>query len=252
MTIFSLILSSVVLLVGLAFYNRQTIHSWQCKRQVEAATQYLVESDSYYVMTDVVLLTFEGLIQIDFIIVSRFGVFAVAKLDYEGLIDGAESSDLWYQIVNKNEKFAFPNPSLQLKKNTETLKILIDIDKNKIFSVVLFDRISGFVSSMRSRTTHGDEYLDYIRTKRELLLTTKQIKNIVETIEAKRKKQGLVTGLKQLDTSNQIRTILDNEDVCPSCGSDMEIKVQQSGKTVGQQYLRCVLYPTCRSTKTIK
>ena len=252
MSLFITILACIVLIAGFISYNLQAIQAWQCKRQVDAATQYLVESDSYYVMTDVVLLTFEGLIQIDFIIVSRFGVFVVASYDYDGIIDAEESSDIWYQIVNKSEKHGFANPSIQLRKNTETLKSLIDIDKKKIFSVVLFDRISGFVSSMRARTTYGHEYMEYIRTKRELLLTTKEIKNIVEMIETKRKKQGLVSSLKHLDTSHQIGTILDNEDACPGCGSEMEIKVEQSGRNAGQQYLRCVLYPTCRSTKTIK
>jgi len=252
MIIFLIILAAIVAAVGFVIHNSQAMKARRCKQQVDAATQYLIESDSYYVMSDVVLLTFEGLIQIDFIIVSRFGVFVVASFDHTGVIDGAESSNTWLQIVNKNEAHEFPNPSKQLKKNTETLRSLINLDKKKIFSVVVFDRISGFASSMRARTTHGNGYMEYIRTKRELLLTTKEIKNIVETIEAKRKKQGLISGLKHLDTSSQISSILDDEEGCPSCGSEMEIKVEKSGRNAGQQYLRCVLFPTCRSTRTIK
>ena len=252
MTIFFIILTTIVAVAGYVIHNSQPMKARRCKQQVDAATQYLIESDSYYVMSDVVLLTFEGLIQIDFIIVSRFGVFVVASFDQAGVIEGSESSNTWSQIVNKSEIHEFSNPSKQLRKNTETLRSLVNLDKKKIFSVVVFDRISGFASSMRARTTHGNEYIEYIRTKRELLLTTKEIKNIVETIEAKRKKQGLVSGLKHLDTSNQIGSILDNEEACPSCGSEMEIKVEKSGGHAGQQYLRCVLYPTCRSTRTIK
>ncbi len=252
MTIFLIILASAFIAAGIVYYRWTEIQAWRCKRQVESATNFLLESNAYYVMADVVLLTFEGLIQIDFIIVSRFGVFIVASYDYTGVIEAYESSNSWFQIVNSKEKHEFNNPSFQLNKNTETVQSLIDIDKNKIFSVLVFDSITGFTSTMRARTTYGKDYLNYIRSKQELLLTTDEIKNIIETIEAKRKKQGLVSGLKSIDTSNQQGTILDDNRSCPSCGSDMVIKVEKNGRNAGEQYLQCVLYPTCRSTRTSK
>ncbi len=250
MTIFFIILVSFVIAVLSFVYQWPIIQQWLGRRQVNAAIEFLLESSDYYVMKDVVLLTFEGLIQIDFIIVSRFGVFVVATYHYSGIIDGAELSKSWTQISNKREKTEFQNPSYQNKKNTETLRNLVGLDKNKIFPVVVFDGISRFKQTMLARTTCGSGFLNYIRSKNELLLTAKEIQKIVETIDAKRKKQGLISGLKRIDTRNQTSSLLDNHQTCPSCGSEMVVSVVESGRNAGQQFLRCVLYPTCRSTRS--
>ncbi len=245
-----------ILLVGIAIvvifvlYQLPLLKEWYGRRQVNAATEFLLGSSDYYLMKDVVLLTFEGLIQIDLIIVSRFGVFVVATYHYTGVIAGTELNDTWVQMTNNKEKHEFQNPSLQNKKNAETLRRLIGIDKSNMFPLVLFDSISAFKSGIMARTTHGSGFLQYIRSKQKLLLTTNEIKEIVEIIEAKRKKQGLVSGLKQIDTHNQTASLLDNHQVCAICGSEMVIRVAENGRHVGQQILRCILYPTCRSTRS--
>lgn len=250
MTTILILIVSVVITALFILYQLPLLKEWHGRRQVNAATEFLLTSSDYYVMKDVVLLTFEGLIQIDFIIVSRFGVFVVAIYQFSGVIDGVELSDTWTQISNKKEKHEFQNPSYQNRKNTETLRNLVGIEKSKIFPVVVFDGISGFKVNMMARTTYGSQFLDYIRSKHELLLSTKEIQKIVDTIEAKRKKQGLVSGLKHVDTRNQTSSLLDNHQTCPSCGSEMVIQVAESGRNAGKQFLRCVLYPTCRSTRS--
>lgn len=250
MTIFLILIASFAMAVLFFVYQLPRLREWNNRRQTNSAMEFLLESSDYYLMKDVVLLTFEGLIQIDLIIVSRFGVFVVATYQYSGMIDGTDVGDTWTQISKDKERHEFQNPSYQNRKNTDTLKSLIDIDKNKIFPVVVFDAISAFKHTMMARTTRGGDFLHYIRSKQELLLTTKEIKNIVETIGAKRKKQGLVSGLKNIDTHNQTSSLLDNYQTCPTCGSEMVIRVEKNGRHVGRQFLRCVLYPTCRSTRS--
>jgi len=249
MTFILISLVSIAIITMFMLYQLPLIKEWSGRRQVYAATEFLLESSDYYLMKDVVLLTFEGLIQIDLIIVSRFGVFVVATYHYAGVIDGTDLDDQWTQISKKKERYEFQNPSYQNRKNVETLKSLIGLEKNKIFPVVVFDGISAFKSTMMPRITRGSEFLQYIRSKQELLLTTNEIQKIVETIEAKRKKQGLVSGLKHVDTHNQTSSLLDNHQSCPTCGSEMVIRVAANGRHNGQQFLQCELYPTCRTTR---
>jgi len=55
--------------------------------------------DEYHVMDDVMLKTKNGTTQIDHIVVSKFGVFAIETKNYQGEIYGNDNIQEWKQII---------------------------------------------------------------------------------------------------------------------------------------------------------
>ena len=55
--------------------------------------------DEYHVMDDVMLKTTNGTTQIDHIVVSKYGIFAIETKNYRGEIYGNDNSQEWKQII---------------------------------------------------------------------------------------------------------------------------------------------------------
>ena len=55
--------------------------------------------DEYHVMDDVMLKTTNGTTQIDHIVVSKYGIFAIETKNYLGEIYGNDNSQEWKQII---------------------------------------------------------------------------------------------------------------------------------------------------------
>ena len=68
----------IIIVIAVVVYLKLTeIQEWHGKYQINKANDYLLNSEDYFLMKEVVLLTFDGLQKFDYIIVSRFGVFVV-------------------------------------------------------------------------------------------------------------------------------------------------------------------------------
>ena len=65
--------------------------------------------DDYYVMDDVVLETTNGTTQIDHIVVSKYGLFAIETKNYRGEIYGNDNSQKWKQIIVTNVTYSKKN-----------------------------------------------------------------------------------------------------------------------------------------------
>lgn len=239
----------VGLLILLLAVKSSAIRSWYGQFRVNRDIQSLVDSSDYHVMQDVILLTFEGLVHIDLIIISRFGLFVIYANDLPGVIVPSDVEDLWLQESGKNETRSFPNPSIQAKKNAHTLKILTGLSSSDIIPIVLFRKCAKFKHKTLRNIVRGPDFLTYVYSKSDLLLTTSQIRDAVKAIEAKRKKQGLMPGMKHIDLSKQTKSILDYDEKCPVCKSPMEICTVDGKRNQKKQILRCVLHPTCLGTR---
>ena len=135
-------LAVVLVLAFITFYQWSFITEWLGNRQIRSAIKFLDESDDYLLLRDVVFLTFEGLIHISFIVVSRFGVFVVGKYDFRGVIDGDEHENVWTQFSSSNKQCQFDNPAIRIKISAQILVKLLGVPKEKVFPLVVFDSIS--------------------------------------------------------------------------------------------------------------
>ena len=93
------------------------------------------------------LPTEDGTTQIDHIIVSKYGIFVVETKNMNGWIFGSERQKMWTQQIYRH-KTKFQNPLHQNYKHVKTLENALDIEPEKIVSVIVFVGEATFKTSM--------------------------------------------------------------------------------------------------------
>lgn len=253
LVIISILIIAILGIVG--YFNVDSFKKWYGNYNINKANDFLLESEDYYLMKNVVLLTFDGLQKFDYIIVSRFGIFVVMTQHYSGVILGTEYGPVWTQVTRGQQPLEFSNPTSVINERCRTLSTLLKLSKTEVYPVALFTGITGFKTPMSPKITYGSEYLKYIRSKNKVLFDSTETDKFVDIIEAKRKRQGLVNKSDQAEQytqqSQQSVSALLQDNVCPDCGSELEVKTSESGANSGRQILVCKLFPTCRHSRSL-
>ena len=91
------ILAVVGLIVLFCWYNSPQQKGKRGEKKVHDILSQL--PDEYYLLDDVVLKTQRGTTQIDHIVVSKYGIFAVETKNYSGEIYGDDNRQLWKQMI---------------------------------------------------------------------------------------------------------------------------------------------------------
>lgn len=248
LNIFYILLLFTIATSIVIFFKKSLLISYFRKRQLNSATRYLLKSHDYRVINNIYLSTPFGRLQCDYIIVSRFGVFIVETFNYDGMIEGAEWQATWTVNTNKQKKRQFDNPLQQVNNSKKVLFNLLGISKYEIFPVIVIIGAANFKSKLVENMTYGNGYLNFIRGKTRPIISLPKTQEIIDIIESEQLKSSRNKSvIKNASSStNQSET-----HQCPSCGGDMIIELVESGSDVGQQILRCTLYPTCRGSKTL-
>ena len=245
---FYIVLLILIIAIMIIILRSNQFTSYFRKRQLNSATSYLLKSKDYRVINNIYLASSFGEIQCDYVIVSQFGIFIVETFDHEGSIEGAEWQATWNIIKDKGKKRSLDNPLQQIESYKKVLVNLLGISKYEIFPVIVVTGAVHFKSKLVENMTYGKGYLDFILGKKRPILSlakTQQIINLIESEQLSSSRNKSVT-INASSTNNQAAL-----KQCPSCGGDMVIELIKNGSNVGQQLLRCTLYPTCRGSETL-
>jgi hypothetical protein len=92
-----------VFLVVVVFYGIYTSTASYKGREGENRVHNILMQlpDDYYIFKDVILKTKKGTTQIDHIVVSKYGVFAIETKNYRGEIYGDDKREYWTQIIEQ-------------------------------------------------------------------------------------------------------------------------------------------------------
>lgn len=133
-----------------------------------------------------------GSIQIDHIIVSEYGIFITETKNIQGSIKGKEYNDEWYQILNNQEE-PFRSPLRQNEYHIKFISKFLNITDNKFHSIIMFTADNcKFINKMPENVLNKD-YIKYIKSKTEKILTEKEVTNTIEWIRAYRKRNNYKT-----------------------------------------------------------
>ncbi len=136
----------------------------------------------YRIIRDVYLPLADGTTtQIDFIIVSEFGIFVIETKNYSGWIFGDAKSQDWTQSLPK-QKSRFQNPLRQNYLHTETLKSTLGLPSEIVFSVVAFSDKALFKTDMPKGVFYFSEVPRYIKSFTKPLIKKGQVPEIVKVI----------------------------------------------------------------------
>jgi hypothetical protein len=211
----------------------------------------LILNEQYKVFNNVVIRTEHGSAQIDHVIVSPYGLFAVETKDKTGWIYGDEKQKQWTERIFK-KTYPFQNPLHQNYAHTMSLAEYLGIEHEKIHSLVIFWGDCEFKTPMPDNVCKGDisnsKYKDYIRSKKQVLLSPEEISSICLKLNDAKKDSGLLSGWKHV---KELKNRYQSTTKCPKCGGDLVKRVLNRDERKGIPFLGCSNYPRCTYTKDI-
>ena len=151
-----------------------------------------LNKEEYQLLKDVTLPTEDGTTQIDHIIVSRYGIFVIETKNYKGWIYGSEHQKRWTQSIY-GKKNTFQNPLHQNYKHSKTLQKLLNLDDDKVFSVIVFVGESTFKTDMPNNVVRPRDLIRFIKAHNKALFASNDVNNIVWHIEESRLSRGFQT-----------------------------------------------------------
>jgi predicted RNA-binding Zn-ribbon protein involved in translation (DUF1610 family) len=241
--------------MGLEAILRQTGLQAQLKGWTgELKTRFvsgLFLSSEYKVFNNVIIRTKRGSTQIDHVIVSPYGVFAIETKDKDGWIYGDERQKQWTEVF-PNRKYQFQNPLHQNYAHTMGLAEYLGIEHEKIHSLVIFWGKCEFRTAMPDNVCKGgilsSRFRDYIGENKQVLLSPELTDSICAKLKAAKADSGFFSGLRHTD---ELRNRYGSSTICPKCGNVLVRRVSKKGARKGVAFLGCSNYPSCKYVKTV-
>jgi len=205
----------------------------------------------YRVFNNILIRTDNGSTQIDHVIVSRYGLFAIETKDKTGWIFGDIERDQWTQTIY-GKKYKFQNPLRQNYRHTKSLSEFLGIDHDKIHSVVIFWGDCEFKTRMPDNVFKGGlfngKFKNYIDSKKTILLSTEEMDRICSDLAREKAAAGFLSGWQH---TRQLKDKYRSTTVCPKCGKDLVERVVNKGQRAGQHFLGCSDFPRCKYIKDL-
>ncbi len=217
--------------------------------------------DEYYVFKDVILKTPKGTTQIDHIVVSKYGVFAIETKNYRGEIYGDDNRRYWTQMIITDVTYAkkwwktytyvkksrFYNPVKQSLAHSYAIKSYLKEWKYlPIVPIVVFcgDAVLANVES-NIHVVYDYNLLDLIRSYTTSYLSDSELQDVVVRLDVENVREVIddkahVRNLKAAvnEKNNKIAA-----GICPRCGGRLVARNGRYGSFYG-----CSNYPKCKYT----
>ncbi len=221
--------------------------------QVNAAFKLFLPKDEYHLIKNVTLPTEDGTTQIDHVIVSRYGIFVVETKNMKGWIFGGTNQRQWTQKIFKYST-KFQNPLYQNYKHTKTIETGLSINKETIFSIIVFVGDCTFKTQMPDNVTYAGGCIRYIKSQTKVLFSQPEVAEIIDKIESNRLQRGFKTNIQHIA---HVKKVIEKKDkpkvskACPRCGSNMVVRQAKKNANAGQQFWGCSTFPKCRAIVNI-
>lgn len=217
--------------------------------------------DDYKILDDVVLRTDRGTTQIDHVVVSKYGVFAIETKNYRGEIYGDDNRKEWTQLIVTKVTYAkkwwktytyvtknhFYNPVKQSLGHAFRIKeLLFAFPHVKVVPIVVFagDAILGNVNS-RHHVVYEGNLLNVIGGYRTIFLNDDDVHNVIDILKKNNIRESVNDWQHVMNIRAAKREInaTINAGICPKCGGQL---IERRGK-YGSFY-GCSNYPQCKFT----
>jgi ribosomal protein L37AE/L43A len=154
---------------------------------------------------------------------------------------------MWTQTIFKH-KTKFQNPLHQNYKHVKTLENALNIEPDKIISAIVFVGDATFKTAMPANVNYPRGYINFIKSKNEIILSDDEVKEAIKVIESGRFERSFKTNREHVKHVKDIVQKKQNEKVCPKCGNTMILRTVKKGVNAGNQFWGCSQFPKCRGT----
>ena len=208
----------------------------------------VLPQEEYTLFHDVLFMADSRSVQVDHIVVSRYGIFVIETKNYSGWIYGTDYGNEWTQAFHK-KKYRFHNPLLQNYGHVKSLETLLSLPLDCFIPIVAFTTASTLKVKTKQPVVYTVQLRKTILAHREEKLTNEQVALICDKIrsiriDSKEARKEHVTSIRDniADTNQKLA-----DGICPKCGG---VLVKRNGKYGA--FLGCKNYPNCKFTKQLK
>jgi len=132
-----------------------------------------------------------------------------------------------------------------------TLEPLLELSSAQIHSVVVFIGDSTFKAEMPDNVTSGRGSIRFIKSKKDVVLSTEEVNEIINKIETGRLSQSFNTNRQHVKHVKDIVKGKKEVVVCPECSSPMVMREALKKDNKGNTFWGCSRFPACRCIVSI-
>ena len=135
--------------------------------------------DQYFVFDDIMIPSRNGTSQIDHVVVSPYGVFAIETKNYDGWIYGNAKDKTWTQVLNKHTKHRFQNPLRQNYGHVKALEAVLSV--KGIHSIVAFAN-GTLKTELPENVMRLEDVNTYIQSFKKKVFDSKKVDQLMTTL----------------------------------------------------------------------
>lgn len=205
-----------------------------------------LNSNLYQIFSRVSLHTRDGTSQIKFVVLSRYGLFALHTVERQGRITGGKRKVLWNQRLG-SKLSSFKNPLFRSFIHAQALRSALELPKGKVKDVVVFHRDVHLVGDIPENVGTLEQSLRYILSFKTRVFSDAEVTHLAKLLSRGRLKprpefiQVYKEEVALLEPHTEARM-----PSCPECDGPMQLHTNSSS---GETYLVCQRYPRCRGRR---
>ena len=134
------------------------------EKRVSGWIKSQLDPQQYILIENITLPIQKGMLQIDHVIISPYGVFVIETKTIHGLIFGEATQSTWTQQIYEQKK-QFQNPLRQNSKHVKAVADLLGVSTNEVYSIVVFVGDNEFKTAMPEGVFQGQRFIQFIKSK---------------------------------------------------------------------------------------
>ena len=203
--------------------------------------------EEYRVFNDVYLRNRGRSVQIDHIVISRYGIFVIETKNYKGWVYGAEEAEYWTQNIY-GHKYQLYNPIRQNSSHVGAICNILRINREKVIPIVVFAGSATVNCSADCPVIYLSQLHRVIDEHKIVLFDEAQVAQMAATLTSslvvdRNRRREHVYGVRQQIAEKERLTA---NGICPRCHGQLVVREGSYGQFIG-----CSNYPKCKYTLNI-
>lgn len=198
--------------------------------------------NDYKIFNDIYIYLKDKTVQIDHIIISKYGVFVIETKNYSGWIYGGETKEYWKENLY-GKKYRFYNPLKQNYFHKKALENILRINGKDIIPVVVFVGDAEFINDIKGNIVYLYELENFIKRYNKIIFDDFTVQRLIKRLNI-----SMITDerIKKIHIKN-VQERVDNkkrslqQGLCPKCGGRLVERQSKYGTFIG-----CSNFPRCR------
>lgn len=212
-----------------------------------------LDKNTYRVFHNVLLPVEGGTTQIDHVVLSPFGIFAIETKNMGGAIYGSERDHQWTQKIGR-QTHKFQNPLRQNHGHRCALAVCLGVPAEQVHSIVAFVGSARLAKGPLPGVVRGTlACVQEIRRHRAPVFEPERVAELAAALEMGRiqaTREAMRDHTRRVQEARAAAPI-DSQPVCPKCGGRMVLRTARQGANAGRQFWGCGRFPQCRGRRDI-